>query len=108
MFYAAPLFCAMPIRAAAAAVVFGIVLWGGLATIYEIYDDYACEAMDGYAPAGTADAAKYPPDTLAGMCMRAEAGDAALVAVAMAFVLAVLGYVFARVLLDFLDIWHIH
>ena len=64
--------------AAMTAVVIAIVAWVGHGVIGEVYDNYTCEALDGYDPSGATTAERYPPGTWAGLCEKNESGAATL------------------------------
>lgn len=64
----------------ATADVIAVVAWIGHGLIGEVYDNYTCEALDGYDPSGTTTAERYPPGTWAGMCEKNESGAVALYA----------------------------
>ena len=52
----------------------------GHGLIGEVYDNYTCEALDGYDPSGTSTAERYPPGTWAGLFEKNESGAVALYA----------------------------
>ena len=70
-----------PIAAGATAVVIATVVWTAYVVIDGVYDNYTCEALDGYNPSGTTTAERYPPDTWAGLCEKNESGAATLYSV---------------------------
>lgn len=70
-----------PIAAGATAVVIATVVWTAYVVIDGVYDNYTCEALDGYNPSGTTSAERYPPDTWAGLCEKNESGAATLYSV---------------------------
>ena len=70
-----------PIAAGATIIVIGAVVWTTYSVIDGVYDNYTCEALNGYNPAGTTAAERYPPDTWAGLCEKNESGAVALYSV---------------------------
>ena len=44
--------------------------WLGMTMTAEIRDVHMCENLDGHEPFGATDAERYPPDTLAGICLK--------------------------------------
>ena len=64
--------------AATTVVVIAIVAWIGHGVIVEVYDNYTCEAVDGYNPSGATTAERYPPGTWAGLCEKNESGAVTL------------------------------
>jgi len=44
--------------------------WLGMTMMLEIRNAHMCENLDGYEPFGATDAERYPPDTLAGICLK--------------------------------------
>lgn len=70
-----------PIAAGATAVVIGAVVWTAYVVIDGVYDNYTCEALDGYNPSGATAAEMYPPGTWAGLCEKNESGAATLYSV---------------------------
>ena len=64
--------------AATTVVVIAIVAWIGHGVIGGVYDNYTCEAVDGYNPSGATTAERYPPGTWAGLCEKNESGAVTL------------------------------
>lgn len=83
----------LPVAAAtAAAAMIAVVAWVGHGVINEVYDNYTCEALDGYDPSGATTAERYPPGTWAGLCEKNESGAATLYGVLMGIgAVAILG-----------------
>ena len=81
----------------ATAVVIAVVAWIGHGLIGEVYDNYTCEALDGYDPSGTTTAEKYPPGTWAGLCEKNESGAVALYALLLGIGAAALSGVCATI-----------
>ena len=76
------------IAAGATIAAIAAVAWTAYSVIDGVYDNYTCEAADGYDPSGATTAEKYPPGTWAGLCEKNESG-----AVTLYGVLAGLGMV---------------
>ena len=76
------------IAAGATIAAIAAVAWTAYTVIDGVYDNYTCEALDGYDPSGATTAERYPPGTWAGLCEKNESG-----AVTLYGVLAGLGVV---------------
>lgn len=83
----------LPVAATtAAAAMIAVVACVGHGVINEVYDNYTCEALDGYDPSGATTAERYPPGTWAGLCEKNESGAATLYGVLMGIgAVAILG-----------------
>ena len=80
------------------AVVIAIVAWIGHGVIGEVYDNYTCEALDGYNPSGATTAERYPPGTWAGLCEKTESSAVTLYGVLLGIgAVALLGVCVAAV-----------
>lgn len=85
------------VAAGATAVVIGAVVWTAFSVIDGVYDNYTCEALNGYNPSGATTAERYPPDTWAGLCEKNESGAVMLYSVLAGIGAVALGGVFVAI-----------